>query len=60
MTTRFMSLWALTLSQTAQSGEADKSHIYILLRHDVVVDMKVGLTAALDKRGFVCVWRAGQ
>ena len=24
------------------------------------VDMKVGLTAALDKRGFVCVWRAGQ
>ena len=26
----------------------------------VPVDMKVGLTAALDKRGFVCVWRAGQ
>ena len=26
----------------------------------VSVDMKVGLTAALDKRGFVCVWRAGQ
>ena len=25
-----------------------------------IVDMKVGLTAALDKRGFVCVWRAGQ
>ena len=24
------------------------------------VDMKVRLTAALDKRGFVCVWRAGQ
>ncbi len=21
------------------------------------VDMKVGLTAALDKRGFVCVWK---
>ena len=26
----------------------------------LIVDMKVGLTAALDKRGFVCVWRAGQ
>ena len=24
------------------------------------VDMKVRLTVALDKRGFVCVWRAGQ
>ncbi len=24
------------------------------------VDMKMRLTAALDKRGFVCVWRAGQ
>ena len=26
---------------------------------DEGADMKVRLTAALDKRGFVCVWRAG-
>ena len=26
----------------------------------LIVDMKVRLTVALDKRGFVCVWHAGQ
>ena len=26
----------------------------------IFVDMKLRLTVALDKRGFVCVWRAGQ
>ena len=33
-------------------------HKFIL--SDPNVDMKVRLTVALDKRGFICVWRAGQ
>ena len=32
----------------------------IFVHNRLYVDMKVGLTTALDKRGFVCVWRAGQ
>ena len=32
----------------------------VILRPGGSVHMKVGLTAALDKRGFVCVWCAGQ
>ena len=34
--------------------KGDNLHCYI------GVDMKVGQTAALDKRGLICVWRAGQ
>ena len=32
----------------------------VILRLGGRVDMKVRLTVALDKRGFVCVWCAGQ
>ena len=32
----------------------------VILRPGGSVDMKVRLTVALDKRGFVYVWRAGQ
>ena len=32
----------------------------MIYARNTIVDMKVRLTVALDKRGFVCVWRAGQ
>ena len=44
----FFSYYALNVSNSITL------YIYIY------VDMKVGLTAAPNRRGFVCVWRAGQ
>ena len=34
--------------------------VQLVISSNVFVDMKVRLTAALDKRGFICAWHAGQ